>query len=66
MELTRAVAELRALYDTLFPRWQTAQDLHEILIKRFSLPAGNLRELAASHPPPASWLDETDDPFSAD
>src|SRR5687767_6259379 len=37
-ELNRAVSELKALHDELFPRWNTAQDLHQILIEKFSLP----------------------------
>jgi hypothetical protein len=65
-ELKQAVGTLRQLYDDLFPRWQTRDDLAQILIEKFSLPAEKLRELAAKHPPPASWLEETADPFSAD
>lgn len=63
-ELSRAVDELRGLCDELFPRWQTQQDLCQILIEKFSLPAEKLRDLASKHPPPASWLEETDDPFA--
>jgi hypothetical protein len=65
-ELKRAVDELRKLHDELFPRWQTRDDLAHILIEKFSVPAEKLRDLAAKHPPPASWLEETTDPFSAD
>jgi hypothetical protein len=65
-ELTAAVSELKRLHDELFPRWQTADDLARILIEKFSLPADALRELATRHAPPASWLNETADPFSDD
>lgn len=65
-ELTAAVTELQALYSELFPRWQTADDLHRIVIDKLSLPATRLRDLAASAPPPAAWFEETADPFSAD
>lgn len=65
-ELDRAVAQLKGLYDELFPRWNTAADLHQLLVERFSLPADKLRELAAKSPPPTSWAEETTDPFSAD
>lgn len=65
-ELSRAVGGLRSLHDELFPRWRTLQDLQQILIERFSLPAEALRELAAKSPPPAAWFEETADPFSAD
>jgi hypothetical protein len=63
-ELARAVGELKALYDGLFPRWQSADDLRHLLIEKFSLPADRLRALAASHPPPPPWAEETADPFA--
>ena len=63
-ELNRAVAELKKLHDELFPRWQTEEDLHQILVEQLSLPAEKLRELAVKSPPPASWYEETADPFS--
>lgn len=53
-ELRSAVGELQVLYGELFPRWQTADDLRQLLIEKFSLPTDTLRELAASHPPPPS------------
>jgi hypothetical protein len=65
-ELARAVDELRRLYDELFPRWQTREDLTGILIDKFSLPNVALIALAEKHPPPQSWYDETDDPFAAE
>lgn len=65
-ELKQAVAELRELHDELFPRWQTRGDLAQLLVERLSLPAHQLRDLAATHPPPAAWAEETADPFSAD
>jgi len=64
--LSLAVAELQQLYDSLFPRWQTAEDLNQILIQKFTLPFERLQQLAVSHPPPQSWFDETADPFSDD
>jgi len=63
-ELKEAANELKALHDELFPRWQTADDLHQLLVDKFSLAADKLRELAATHPPPTSWMEETIDPFS--
>ena len=47
-------------------RWQTLDDLYQILIEKFTLPAAKLDEIAAKHPPPPSWFEGTDDPFSAD
>lgn len=63
-ELKEAVNELKTLHDELFPRWQTADDLRQLLIDKFSLSADKLRELAAAHPPAPSWAEETIDPFS--
>jgi hypothetical protein len=65
-ELSKAICELRKQYDALLVRWQTLDDLTQILIEKFSLPAEKLRELAAKYPPPQSWFEETADPFSAD
>ena len=64
-ELDSAVRELQSLYNELFPRWRTVEDLQQILIERLSLPAEKLRELAAKSPPSAAWFEETADPFSA-
>ena len=64
--LNRALDSLRSLRDELFPHWQSADDLCQILIGKLTLPAERLSELAVKHPPPASWFEETIDPFSAD
>jgi hypothetical protein len=65
-EMRRAADELRDFYDDLFPHWQTLDDLYAITIAMFSPSAERARLLAAKYPPPQSWLDETDDPFSSD
>jgi hypothetical protein len=52
--------QLRKHYDSLFPRWQTLEDLEAILLERASLPNDQLKELAAKYPPPQAWYDETD------
>jgi len=65
-ELSHAVGGLRSLYDELFPRWQTLQDLTQLVIEKFSLPKERLQELALKYPPPSSWYEETADPFSAE
>ncbi|HEV3438506.1 MAG TPA: hypothetical protein VG122_14175 [Gemmata sp.] len=62
-ELSYAVGGLRNLYEELFPRWQTLQDLAQLAIEKFSLPTERLRELALKYPPPSSWYEETADPF---
>lgn len=63
-ELQTAVEKLKAFHDELFPRWQTAEDLHQIVIEKLSRPADELRDLAAKSPPPPSWAEETADPFA--
>lgn len=65
-DLAAAARELQALYDELFPRWQTLDDLYEIILAKYSLRAEQLEAFAAKNRPPASWYDETDDPFTAD
>lgn len=62
--LKGALARLKSHYDLLFPRWQTVDDLQQILIEKLSPSSEKLRDLAHRYPPPASWLDETIDPFA--
>jgi hypothetical protein len=38
---------LQKHYDSLFPRWQTLEDLEAILLERISIPNEQLKELAA-------------------
>ncbi len=52
---------LQKHYDSLFPRWQTLDDLEAILLERVSLPNEQLKELASKYPPPPAWYDEADD-----
>lgn len=58
----RAREELQRHYDSLFPRWQTLEDLEAILLERVSLPNDQLKELAAKYPPPQAWYDEDNTP----
>lgn len=68
-EIARLLAptreRLQKHYDSLFPRWQTLEDLEAILLERVSLPSDQLKALAAKHPPPQSWYDEADAPPAA-
>lgn len=52
-------------YDSLFPRWQTLEDLEAILLERISIPNEQLKELAAKNPPPSSWYNEVDASIAA-
>jgi hypothetical protein len=54
--------QLQKHYDSLFPRWRTLADLEAILLEYISLPNDQLKALAAKHPPPQAWYDETSEP----
>jgi hypothetical protein len=54
--------QLQKHHDSLFPRWQTLEDLEAILLERVSLPNDQLKELAAKYPPPQAWYDEDNSP----
>lgn len=60
--LVQARNDLQGHYDSLFPRWQTLEDLEAILLERISLPNDRLKALAAKHPPAQSWYDEDETP----
>lgn len=57
-------AEIQAHYDSLFPRWQTLDDLEGILLERITPTNAELKELAKKYPPPPSWYEETENPFA--
>ena len=67
-ELTARMSALRdqlaTHYDSLFPKWQTLDDLEDILLAPLSLPNEVLLEMAKRFPPPQSWFEETIDPFA--
>ena len=54
---------LQLHHNSLFPRWQTLDDLEGILLERITPSNAELKELAAKYPPPASWWEETENPF---
>jgi hypothetical protein len=54
--------QLQKHHDSLFPRWQTLEDLEAILLERVSLSNDQLKALAAKNPPPQSWYDEAQTP----
>lgn len=60
--MTSGRDRLQKHYDSLFPRWQTLEDLEAILLDRVSLSNDQLKELAAEYPPPQAWYDEADAP----
>ncbi|MGL6072636.1 MAG: hypothetical protein ACRC8S_00615 [Fimbriiglobus sp.] len=62
LELLREVesdrAELQKHYDSLFPRWQTLEDLEGILLEPLTLSNERLLKLSEKYPPPQSWYDD--------
>ena len=63
--VSRTREQLQKHYDSLFPQWQTLEDLEAILLERISLPNAQLKELAAQNPPPQKWYDEAEIPPAA-
>jgi hypothetical protein len=65
-QVVREMAELRRLHDEIFPRWQTVDDVAEMILEKFSLTQAELRAIAAANPPQQSWYEETIDPFASE
>ena len=49
--------QLQKHYDSLFPRWQTLDDLQMMLHERYSYSPEQLRALLIQSPPPRNWQD---------
>jgi hypothetical protein len=64
--LPAASEELRRFKTTVLDRWQSLDDLAEMLIEKIHLPAEHLKLLAKHYPPPPSWYEEDFDPFTPD
>lgn len=62
-DLAAAAGGLRGLYDQLFPRWQTLDDLYRIVGDAVAIPPEKWPALAAKFRPPDWWYDEDVDPF---
>ena len=60
--LSSARDELQEHYDSLFPRWQTLDDLEAILLEGVSLPHDQHKALAEKYPPPQAWYDGNESP----
>jgi hypothetical protein len=54
---------LQKHYDSLFPKWQTLDDLEGILLAAITPSLESRIELAKRFPPPQSWYDEVIDPI---
>ena len=58
-------ADIQRLHDGLFPRWQSEDDLDDILVDLLSIPNERLIALAQGSPPPVWWWADDDDPSRA-
>lgn len=63
-EFEKVAEAVRHQRDELFNRWQTYDDLCEIVIEHIQPSAEQLQRLADKYPPPQSWYDEEFDPFA--
>jgi hypothetical protein len=63
-ELIRDIAtareSLQKHYDSLFPRWQTLEDLEGILLEPLTPSNDRLLKLAERYQPPQAWYDDHD------
>jgi hypothetical protein len=57
--LTEARDRIQQHYDFLFPRWQTLEDLEELLLEGITPSNEILMEIAKRNPPPQRWYDES-------
>ncbi len=64
--LRGAAEQLQQFKVSVLDRWQSPDDLAEMLIEKIHLPIEYLDALAAKNPPPQSWYDEDFDPFTPD
>lgn len=62
-QISEAVARLETLQREVFARWQTADDLEELAVAWYPLPAARLSRIGQQHPAPQAWYDEQGKPF---
>jgi hypothetical protein len=61
--LQEAEEELHRLHAEIFGRWQTLEDLEDLLAARYPLPDERLQKIGTKHQPPESWYSEEEKPF---
>jgi len=61
--LPQAAAELVRLKESIFARWETLEDLEDMLAERFPLPNAKLEVLGRQYRPPQAWFDQEGKPF---
>jgi hypothetical protein len=63
----QGLVSLKHFESNLFERWQTLEDLEDLILAEVHpLTAAELSTLAKKYPPPPAWYDETADPFTAE
>ena len=62
-DLVRSYEKLQRFKTEVLDRWQSLEDLEEILVENFPLSAERLEKTAANCQPPASWYQEQGKPF---
>lgn len=65
--INREVEELTRLSGEIFSKWETVDDIAQVLIDKLPpLTPEQLSYIAKHNPPPQSWYDEDFDPFTPD
>jgi hypothetical protein len=64
--ISRETEELTLLYDEIFPKWQSVDDVAEMILAKHSLTQAELKIIAAANRPAQSWYEETIDPFAGE
>ena len=61
--LPAAIQELTALKEEVFGKWNTLEDLEQILVETYPLSAEQFDSLAMKYCPPAEWYQQEEQPF---
>jgi hypothetical protein len=62
-DLTQGIAELQRMKERVCARWQTAEDLEDLVAEATALSAEVLDAVAAKYGFPQKWFDEDSNPF---
>lgn len=62
-DLREVSRQLETLRDEIFSRWETLEDLEDLLAARFPLPAAKLEALGERHQPATAWYNQEGKPF---
>ncbi len=62
-ELPRLVLDLERFRERVLGAWKSPEDLEELAVADYPLPAERLKALCATSPPPPAWYEQEDKPF---